>query len=58
MGVHRDQRSGASGGNGEDPRLLNDEFPLPEICEALLASGKSPRGVDLTQFILSHVFYS
>ncbi|SRR6266404_6116101 len=57
MEVHRDQRSGAGGANGEDSRPLNDEFPLPEICETLLASGKSASGVYLAQLFLSHIFY-
>ena len=58
MEVHRDQRSGVSGANREDSRHLNDEFSLLEICEALLARGKSPRGFNLPQLILSHVFYT
>jgi hypothetical protein len=54
--VHRDKRCEPRA-NEKDSRPLNNKLSLPEIGEALLAGGKSPGRINLTEFILSHVFY-
>ena len=46
--VHRDQWCETGGANEKGSRPLYNELALPEICEALFASGKSPCGINFT----------